>query len=133
MAVAQALRLHVVPIRYSGSKPVLPEDDVPGTPWSDSTSFIGVPRTFDDDASLFSVIAHELNHASQFALDDGQDDAFFEHTAVFVERLVAHHVPEYGVGIGAVLAYQHLSESGNSYLIARSRRRQSHTTVIRIL
>ncbi len=27
MAVAQALRLHVVPIRYSGSKPVLPEDD----------------------------------------------------------------------------------------------------------
>ncbi|HMM42845.1 MAG TPA: arginase family protein [Thermomicrobiales bacterium] len=27
MAVAQSLRLHVVPIRYSGSKPVLPEDD----------------------------------------------------------------------------------------------------------
>ena len=75
------------------------EDAAAGEPFDSSTSFMGLPTQFADDLELFSIVAHELNHGSQYAIDPLEDDAFFEHTAVFVERRVAAHVPTYGVGI----------------------------------
>ncbi len=69
------------------------------TVWYDLTSYMVLPMSFTSGDHLFSVVAHELNHASQYAIDSLEDDAFFEHTAVFVEQRVAHFVPEYGVGI----------------------------------
>jgi hypothetical protein len=68
-------------------------------------SYIGLPSQFVDDDDLFSVVAHEMNHASQYAIDALEDDAFFEHTAVFVERRVANHYPTWGVGVGDYQAH----------------------------
>lgn len=84
---------------------VMPEDEVPDTAWFDVTSYMVLPATFPDRATLFSIVAHELNHASQFALDATEDDAFFEHTSVLVEQKAGHHFPAYGVGIADYQAH----------------------------
>lgn len=78
------------------------------------TSFMAVPVTFASDGARRSIVAHELNHASQFAIDAAESDAFFEHTAVFVERRVANEPDTYGIGIADFQAHP---ERGLTYLV----------------
>ncbi|MEW5742153.1 MAG: hypothetical protein AB1938_24775 [Myxococcota bacterium] len=78
---------------------VTSDTGVPSTSWYDQTSYMVLPGDFPNDAALFSTVAHELNHASQYALDAAEDDAFFEHTAVLVEKDVARDFATWGVGI----------------------------------
>jgi hypothetical protein len=75
-------------------------NDNDATSEDDAASYIGLPDTFTNDDVMRSTVAHELNHASQYAIDATEDDAFYEHTAVLVEQRVIGYVPGYGVGIG---------------------------------
>jgi hypothetical protein len=88
-----------------GEAYVVPDGDMITQPDAVTASYMGLPADFADDDDLFSTVAHELNHASQFAIDALEDDAFFEHTAVFVERRVAHHLPTWGIGLGDYQAH----------------------------
>src|SRR5262249_31774361 len=76
-----------------------PEQEVTSTTFFDQTCYMGLNRTWASDAELFSYVAHELNHASQFAIDAAESDVFFEHTAGFVEKTMANVPATYGVGI----------------------------------
>ena len=98
------------PVAYT-----LGEDEVPATPWFDQTSYIVLPGDFPNGAALFSTVAHELNHASQYAIDAAEEDAFFEHTAVMVEQKVAKDFTSWGVGISD---YQGHPERALTYLDA---------------
>jgi len=97
--------IYVDPSIGEGEGYVLPEAGVPATPWDDSTSYMGLPASFASDAALYSMVAHELNHASQFGIDALESDAFFEHSAVFVEQRVANDFATYGVGIADFQAH----------------------------
>ncbi len=75
------------------------DDEYFDSEWDDATSYMSLPEAFSSPDVLVSTVVHELNHASQFALDAAEDDAFYEHTAVLVEQQVAGFVEGYGVGI----------------------------------
>ncbi|HZO11940.1 MAG TPA: hypothetical protein VFB62_01735 [Polyangiaceae bacterium] len=57
------------------------------TPHEDAFTYI-VVRPGLSDVALDVTVAHELNHASQAAMDMSEPSAFFESTATYVESLV---------------------------------------------
>lgn len=91
--------IYIDPALGPGDGYVEPEDEVGSTSRYDQTSYMGLPARFPSDAAIRSTVAHELNHASQFAMDAAEDDAFFEHTAVFVEQRAVGDFPTYGIGV----------------------------------
>lgn len=94
-----AYDFYVDPTQAQGEAYTQPEDTVTTVAWDAMTSFIGLPDSYADDAELFSIVAHELSHGSQFGIDASEDDAFYEHTSVFMEKVIAHDVPTYAVGV----------------------------------
>ena len=100
-----AYDLYVDPTQAQGEAYTQPEDAVTTVAWDAMTSFIGLPETYANDAELFSIVAHELSHGSQFGIDASEDDAFFENTSVFMEWTIAHDVPTYAVGVADYQAH----------------------------
>ncbi|MCC6808273.1 MAG: hypothetical protein IT381_12695 [Deltaproteobacteria bacterium] len=91
--------IYIDPSLGEGEAFVDEDGNVTSTAWNDRMSFMCLPPTFADDAELKSLVSHELNHASQYALDGIEDDAFFEQTATLVEKLVGKDVETYSSGI----------------------------------
>ncbi len=91
--------IYIDPLNAQGEAYTQPEDDAGAVGRYALTSYIGLPDSYADAAELFSIAAHELNHASQFAIDAAEDDAFFESSSVFAEWYFAHDVPTYATGV----------------------------------
>ncbi|MBU1241238.1 hypothetical protein KKF84_05810, partial [Myxococcota bacterium] len=65
-----------------------PVDEYPDTPWDDCVTYIVIEQDMHN-WGMFDTMAHELNHASQAAMDCMEPTAFWENTAVFSEIAIS--------------------------------------------
>lgn len=61
---------------------LMPYDPNPATSWDDCFSYIVIDPSSSGD--LFGVVAHEMSHATQAAMDCGEISTFWENTSTYI-------------------------------------------------
>lgn len=81
-------RIYVDSTNGSGAAYTAPYDENPATPHTDYFTYIVVDPASNDEWNISGTMAHEMNHATQAAMDVLEPAPFWENTATYIQSRV---------------------------------------------
>ncbi len=91
-------RFYITSTNGSGAAYTAPYEENPATPHTDYFTYIVVDPASNNQWNIAGTVAHELNHATQAAMDVLEPTAFWENTATYIMSRVFPEAMNYTMG-----------------------------------
>jgi len=101
---SERYRFYITSTNGSGAAYTAPYDENPATPHTDYFTYIVVDPAANSQWDIAGTVAHELNHATQAAMDALEPAPFWENTASYIQSRV--FPGQLGFTIGTMFLFQ---------------------------